>query len=156
MNPGNFKLRTNRAGSTVFVAPELVPGTLRRGFEVGEMVRDAFARALYMMFLIAEVHPFTDGNGRVARIMMNAELATAGEARIVIPTVYRSNYISALKGATHNGHFQGLYRMLAFAQRWTARVDFTDRTIAEEDLRRTNALRDPAEAEAAGVRLQLP
>ena len=35
-----------------------------------------------MMFLIAEVHPFADGNRRTARIMMNAELAAAGEERI--------------------------------------------------------------------------
>ena len=27
-----------------------------------------------MMFLVSEVHPFVDGNGRIARIMMNAEL----------------------------------------------------------------------------------
>jgi len=30
------------------------------------------------MFLVAEVHPFADGNGRVARALMNAELTTAG------------------------------------------------------------------------------
>jgi fido (protein-threonine AMPylation protein) len=35
-----------------------------------------------MMFLISEVHPFADGNGRIARIMMNAELVAAGEERI--------------------------------------------------------------------------
>ena len=27
-----------------------------------------------MQFLISEVHPFDDGNGRLSRIMMNAEL----------------------------------------------------------------------------------
>ena len=34
---------------------------------------DPIARAIYMMFLVSEVHPFDDGNGRMARIMMNAE-----------------------------------------------------------------------------------
>jgi hypothetical protein len=33
-----------------------------------------FKRAAFMLFLISEVHPFIDGNGRVARVMMNAEL----------------------------------------------------------------------------------
>lgn len=61
--PGEFKTRANRAGSTEFVAPELVEGTLRQGFETGAELVDPFARAVYMMFLISEVHPFTDGNG---------------------------------------------------------------------------------------------
>jgi Fic family protein len=108
------------------------------------------------MFLVTEVHPFSDGNGRIARVMMNAELATAGQNRIIIPTVYRNNYVLALRGATHNGHFDGLLSMLGFAQRFTARVDFTDRRSAEADLRRTNAFRDPVEADNAGIRLELP
>jgi Fic family protein len=49
-----------------------------------------------MMFLVAEVHPFADGNGRVARIMMNAELVAARESRIIVPTVFRNNYLMAL------------------------------------------------------------
>ena len=34
-NPGTFKTRSNRAGATEFVAPELTEGTLRQGFEAG-------------------------------------------------------------------------------------------------------------------------
>jgi hypothetical protein len=49
-----------------------------------------------------------------------------------------------------------LLATLAFARRWTARVDFTDRRTAEVDLARTSALRDAREAEDAGFRLQLP
>ena len=75
----------------------------------------------------------------------------------MIPTVYRGSIDSAaLKGATDTGHFQALGAMLTFAWRWTARVDFSDRQRAENDLVRTNALRDSHEAEDAGVRLILP
>jgi hypothetical protein len=88
--------------------------------------------------------------------MMNAELVTAGEVRIVIPTVYRLNYLVALKAATHTGNDAALIAALSFARRWTARVDFTDRERAEADLERTNAVRDAREAEDAGVRLRLP
>jgi hypothetical protein len=154
--PGRFKEHANRAGSTEFVSPELVIGTLKRGFDIARGVVSPFARAVYMMFLTAEVHPFTDGNGRIARVMMNAELVAGGEVRIVIPTVYRANYLSALKGATHGGHYAGLFAMLDFARRWTAQVDFSSRESAEADLARTNATRDPAEADNAGVRLVLP
>jgi hypothetical protein len=43
-----------------------------------------------------------------------------------------------------------------FAQRYTARIDFTDRARAEPELAATNAFRDANEAETSGVRLQLP
>lgn len=156
MLPGQFKERANRAGSTEFVAPDLVAGTLRRGFEVAGSLLSPFSRAVFMMFLVSEVHPFADGNGRVARLMMNSELEAAGEVRLIVPTVYRLNYLSALKAATHTGNFAALMAVLVFARKWTARVDFTSRDTAEGDFVRTHALRDAREAEEAGVRLQLP
>jgi len=62
------------------------------------------ARALYVMLVVSEVHPFTDGNGRVARLMMNAELSAVGDARIVTPNVFRNEYISSLRRvSTSNG-----------------------------------------------------
>ena len=155
-NPGVFKKRSNQAGSTVFVAPDLVEDTLRRGFEVGGRLIDPFARAVYMGFLVGEVHPFDDGNGRISRIFSNAELTRGGEGRIIIPTVFRNNYIASLKGATHNAHFAALVATLRFAQRYTARIDFSSRQSAEADLMRTNALRDPTEADDVGIRLQMP
>lgn len=154
--PGQFKERDNRAGGTDFVAHELVEGTLRAGVDIGAHLGGAFARAAYTMFLVSEVHPFADGNGRIARVMMNAELVSAGEGRIIVPTVCRTNYVLALRGATHNRHLDGLLAVLEFARRYTARVDFTDRRTAEADLTRTNAFRDPVEADTAGIRLVLP
>ena len=49
------------------------------------------------MEMVSEVHPFTDGNGRVARVMMNAELSAVDAARIIIPSVYRNEYIACLR-----------------------------------------------------------
>ncbi|MEJ0057694.1 MAG: Fic family protein [Bacteroidota bacterium] len=53
-----------------------------------------------MMFIVSEVHPFLDGNGRVARVMMNAELSSKGQSKIIIPTVYREDYMGALRKLT--------------------------------------------------------
>lgn len=156
MGPGQFKERANRAGATEFVLPEKVEGTLRRAFEIGAGLISPFSRAVYMMFIASEVHPFADGNGRAARIMMNAELEAAGEVRIIIPTVFRLNYLSSLRAASHSRHYAAVLASLAFARRWTSRVDFTTRETAEAALERTNALRDAREAENAGVRLLLP
>ncbi len=58
---GEFKLEGNRAGSTLFVVPELVEGTLKKGFELYQSLDAPFHRAVFMMFLVAEVHPFADG-----------------------------------------------------------------------------------------------
>lgn len=155
-HPGVFKTRANRAGATEFVAPDLVEGTLRQGFDLVRDLTDPFSRAVYIMYLVAEVHPFDDGNGRIARIMMNAELVSAGEVRIIIPVIYRSNYLAALKGATHNQNYGALIRTLSFARRYAARVDFSSRAAAEADLARTHAFDDSRDAEDAGVRLTLP
>ena len=154
--PGRFKSAANRAGATVFVAPRLSEGTMRAGFEVAGTLVDPFARAVYLMFLVSEVHPFADGNGRVARVMMNAELVVAGQVRILIPTVFRGEYLGSLKNATNNRAFDGLASVLRFAQRYTAQVDFSSRASADHDLVRTNALVDPSVAETNNIRLRLP
>jgi hypothetical protein len=154
--PGEFKLAENRAGSTVFVAPDLVAGTLDQGFDLCRSLETPFQRAVFAMFLVAEVHPFADGNGRTARIMMNAELVAAGEERIVIPTVYRSHYLSALKALSQSGRAEPLIHMLDFAQKWTAAIDW--RTVEEtrRELDACNAFVDPAVADEEGKRLRLP
>jgi hypothetical protein len=155
-SPGTFKATQNRAGDTLFVAPELVLGTLARGFELLRSLPDPFQRAVFMMFLVSEVHPFVDGNGRVARIMMNAELIAAGERRLIVPTVFRSNYLSGLKALSHNGITRTLIRSLDFLQRYTLAIDFSAMAAAQEQLEATNAFRDAQQADAEGIRLVLP
>ncbi len=154
--PGQFKELANRAGATDFTHPSLVEGTLRQGFELYRSLETAFERATYLMFLVTEVHPFDDGNGRIARIMMNAELVAANEWRIIIPTVYRNNYLQALRALTHNANPTALPRMLDFAQRFTASLDYAEIKTATQLLENTNALHDANEAEQTGARLQMP
>ena len=154
--PGAFKRAANQAGLTVFVAPDLVPVTLAQGLRVCRSLETPFQRAVFMMFLIAEVHPFADGNGRVARIMMNAELAAAGEERIIVPTVYRANYLSALKALSQTGRPEPLIRMLDYAQRWTAAVDWRSLEETRWELADCNAFVDPDVAETEGRRLRMP
>jgi Fic family protein len=154
--PGVFKSTANRAGSVEFVAPTLVEGTLHEGFHLYRRLTYPFARAAFLMFLVSEVHPFSDGNGRIARVMMNAELVHASEQRIIIPQVYRANYLMALRALTVNSRPEALISTLDFAQRYVAALDYSSFEGARETLEQTNAFRDPAEADAAGVRLVLP
>lgn len=155
-HPGGFKTEANRVGGVEFVAPPLVEGTLREGFAFYRRLTSAFARAVFQMFLVSEVHPFDDGNGRIARVMMNAELVAAAEQRIIIPQVYRNNYLMALRALTVNQRADALIGTLDFAQRYTASLDYSSFEGARAMLEQTNAFRDPAEADVAGIRLTLP
>jgi Fic family protein len=143
VRPGEFKTVSNRAGSTLFVAPELVLGTLRQGFKWLQGLQSPFHRAVFVMFLVAEVHPFADGNGRCARLMMNAELVAAKQARIVIPTVFRNNYLAALKSLSHDARAESLVRVLDFAQSYTSRIDWSEFKAAKKMLTQTHAFEDP-------------
>lgn len=154
--PGQFKREVNRAGQTVFVDPGHVEGTLRQGFELYLSLETAFARAVYMMFLVSEVHPFADDNGRIARVMANAELVAAGEERILVPTVYRANYLSALKALSQAQDPGPIVRVLDFAQRWVAATPWMDLEGTRVALERNHAFMDANEAENAGIRLRLP
>ncbi|MDT8329164.1 MAG: Fic family protein [Roseovarius sp.] len=154
--PGEFKEAGNRAGATVFVAPNLVAGTLAQGFDFYRCIDSPFARAVFMMFMVSEVHPFADGNGRVARIMMNAELVAADEERIVIPTVYCNNYLAALKALSHHAVTEPLLRVLDYAQRWTASIDWGEFEETRRILEECNAFVEPNHADETGVRLRMP
>jgi Fic/DOC family len=95
-DPGNFKKEPNYAGNTEFVAPNLVEGTLKEGFEMLRSLTNPLARGIFVHTMLVAVHPFNDGNGRTSRIMMTKELVSAGICRIIVPTIYRDNYIGGL------------------------------------------------------------
>jgi len=156
LRPGRYKQGNNQAGGTLFVEHQLVEGTLHEGWRHLASITDPLARAAYVMFLVSEVHPFTDGNGRAARIMMNGELAQVGYTRIIIPTILRGEYLSGLSGLTHNGRSAGLVSVLSFAQQYTAQMDFTEVNLATRMLAATNAFIDPLTADSQGRRIILP
>jgi len=68
--PGAFKILANGACNTEFVAPRLVRGTLVEGSRMLLTVPAGTARALMAMLVVSEVHPFTDGTGRLAHLVM--------------------------------------------------------------------------------------
>jgi hypothetical protein len=138
--PGEFKTENNRAGNTLFVTPELVVGTLAKGYEAIMSAATPGNRAALAMFVVAEVHPFTDGNGRTARLAMNLFLTQAGLTRIIIPTVFRDDYLSALKAMSSTQHPVPMVRMLSRAARFSAWVDMSSKENAFAKLKLSNAL----------------
>lgn len=144
--PGQFKEIANKAGNTLFVDPGLVLGTLRNGFELGRAIPSAFGRAAFLMFLVSEVHPFDDGNGRVARAAANAELVSSGETRVIIPTVFRVEYVDALRLVSRESKTRTFARMIDQAQEFTADIDFSDVTLARARLEAWHAFETDSDA----------
>ncbi len=141
-SPGEFKEKPNQAGQTYFVMPELVYGTLIKSFEIYQSLDYGLARSLFMMFIITEIHPFVDGNGRIARVMMNAELANSGLSKIIIPTVYREDYLLALRALSRRRKAESFIRMMCRAQKFSSEINFSNYDSALRLLERCNAFKD--------------
>ena len=144
-NPGVWKDVPNRAGNTRFVEPDLVEGTLIRAFDLYKGLPFALGRALFMQIAVSEVHPFNDGNGRLSRVMMNGELTAANECRIIIPTVYRDDYLTALKAFSQNRETNPVVRMFERAQAFTASRDYSNYEAAKRSFIQAEAFKDPRE-----------
>ena len=123
-SPGQFKTKNNRAGNTFFVDYKLVRGTLIRAFDYYKILTDPFARAAYMKFIISEIHPFEDGNGRIARVMMNAEFVNKDQSKIIIPTVFRDDYLLTLKRITNQKDPEPYVEMLTKAHEFSDKLHF--------------------------------
>lgn len=59
-----------------------------------------YAAMVHILFV--NIHPFIDGNGRVARLLMNLALLQSGYNIVIIPPIERSNYIRALQLTNDN------------------------------------------------------
>ncbi|KKK51646.1 hypothetical protein LCGC14_3112860, partial [marine sediment metagenome] len=146
INPGKFKDINTFAGQTSFVDINLVRGTLLKSFYFYQSLQHPFARAAYMMFVVSEVHPFLDGNGRIARVMMNAELVSSKQAKIIIPTVYRDDYLGALRRLTRQRDSKPFLQMLSRAHEFSSSVTGRDMNEMQILLDRSNAFIEHTEA----------
>jgi hypothetical protein len=140
--PGQFKDKDNRAGETYFVEYSLVKGTLIKGFEYYQALNHPFARAAFIMFLISEVHPFLDGNGRIARVMMNAELVNKGHSKIIIPTVYRDDYLLSLRKLTRQQDPTAYINMLQRIHLFSSSIVGDDMSVMQKHLEASNAFKE--------------
>lgn len=143
--PGLFKEHNNKAGNSHFVDYRLVRGTLKKAFEIYRAIQDPVAKAYFILFLVSEVHPFNDGNGRISRIMMNAELTAAGLPKIIIPTVFRIDYIDALKRLTQNGEPTTIIRAMERVRLFSSGLNGSNYDLLKDYLEECNAFKDEAE-----------
>lgn len=96
-----------QGGKTVindtYAAPEHVPALMREwfaGFETRR--RDAAVSALdayvWSHATFVRIHPYADGNGRLARLVANIPVIEKGRLPVLVPAEQRLEYVEALAG----------------------------------------------------------
>jgi len=82
------------------VSKEAVRDCMAVLFELLEQEPHAGVRAVLGHLVFVYIHPYMDGNGRIARFLMNLMLTTGGHVWTVIPVERRTEYMAALERAS--------------------------------------------------------
>jgi Fic family protein len=121
--PGEYrKIKIFVSGSNhSFPGPDEVPAEMNRFFEsAGNKPNDlhtvAFAAQIHKD--LVTIHPFADGNGRVARLAMNTVLIQDGYLPIAIPPILRTEYINCLE-TSNSGNDRPFVEFICGCQRET-------------------------------------
>ena len=82
-------------------------------FELLVAEQEPAVRAVLGHFLFGYIHPYPDGNGRVARFLMNAMLASGGYPWTVIRVDDRAAYLAALEAASVESNIEPFAQFVA-------------------------------------------
>jgi len=81
---------------------EIIPGAMTALCKLLEEEPEPAVRAAAGHWLFGYIHPYPDGNGRIARFLMNAMLASSGYPWTIIRVEQRQAYLAALEAASVN------------------------------------------------------
>jgi fido (protein-threonine AMPylation protein) len=113
-------LRTSR-----YVPPrwEAVRDAMPSLFDLLENEPEPSVRAVLGHWLFGYVHPYPDGNGRMARFLMNAMLASGGYPWTVIRVEDRNAYLSALDRASIDMKIDPFAKLIADRVTWSMKQE---------------------------------
>jgi Fic family protein len=123
---GKYRVRPVIITGTDFVppAPQAVPFAMQEFIDQMQQLRKLhpvmYAARLHAQ--LANIHPFIDGNGRTARLLMNLSLVQNGYPITIIPPIVRGDYITALK-ETNSGNFE-MFDNFIYCMVWEAQRDY--------------------------------
>ncbi|WP_407496994.1 Fic family protein [Pseudooceanicola sp. MF1-13] len=89
-----------RQSQHVPMSPEAVRDCMPVFFDLLKSEDDPTVRIVLGHFIFVFIHPFLDGNGRIARFLMNVMMAAAGQPWTVIKLEQRVAYMAALETAS--------------------------------------------------------
>jgi hypothetical protein len=109
-------LRTSR-----YVPPrwEVVGDAMRALFELLENEPEPGVRAILGHWMFGYIHPYPDGNGRMARFLMNAMLASGGYPWTIVRVEDRKPYLAALDSASIDQDIRSFAAFLAQRIQWS-------------------------------------
>jgi Fic/DOC family len=109
-------LRTSR-----YVPPrwEVVGDAMRTLFDLLEHEPEPGVRAVLGHWMFGYIHPYPDGNGRMARFLMNAMLASGGYPWTVVRVEDRKAYLAALDSASIDQRIAPFAEFLARRIQWS-------------------------------------
>jgi Fic family protein len=115
-------LRTSR-----YVPPrwEVIREAMLALFDLLENEPEPAVRAVLGHWLLGYVHPYPDGNGRMARFLMNAMLASGGYRWTIIRIEDRAAYLAALDRASIDMDIGAFAALLAERVKQSMVVDET-------------------------------
>lgn len=110
---GRYKTAQNRIMGSNFetTQPEMVITDMKLYFKEYEKLRKELhplELAAWCHWKLVRIHPFQDGNGRIARIIMNYVLNKNGYAMIDIKTKERQRYFDALERCNYQNSARAL------------------------------------------------
>ncbi|MEP7244834.1 MAG: Fic family protein [Gammaproteobacteria bacterium] len=88
-------------------------------FDLLESEKEPSVRAVLGHWLFGYIHPYMDGNGRMARFLMNAMLASGGYPWTVIRVEHRARYLRALDSASIDTDIRPFAKFLAEQVEWS-------------------------------------
>ncbi len=88
-------------------------------FDLLEREPEPSVRAVLGHWLFGYIHPYMDGNGRMARFLMNAMLASGGYPWTVIRVEDRTVYMDALESASVGGNVEPFAEFIAERVKWS-------------------------------------
>jgi cell filamentation protein, protein adenylyltransferase len=118
-NAGSYRRVNVRIAGSNFVPPDMSQVGARM-YDFGRWLAGEDNKlhpveyAALAHFKLVDIHPFVDGNGRTARLLMNLILIRAGYPPAVVKTDERSAYYSVLEAA-HAGEMSQFVEMMAQA-----------------------------------------
>jgi Fic family protein len=92
---------------------EVVRDAMPALFDLLEQETEPRVRAVLGHWLFGYIHPYTDGNGRMARFLMNVMLASAGYPWTVIRVKDRNAYLDALDRASIDTNIRAFAEFIA-------------------------------------------
>ncbi len=98
---------------------EVVPDAMEAMFDLLENEKEPSARIVLGHWLFGYIHPYPDGNGRMARFLMNAMLASGGYPWTVIRVEDRTAYMKALESASVQMNIGPFAAFIAERVKWS-------------------------------------